>query len=178
MPGSLEDERRFLGENLGTGTEFTFKMGAMPPTKKTDGGEVKVVDQRTFPIAGGISAAMVTLKPGAVREMHWHPNVSEWQYWIKGKGRMTVVAAGANARTVDFKANDVGYVPVMATHMIENTGTEDVIFLEMFKAPTYMDISMNQWIARMPNKMAEAHLDLPLNVIREAPQQRLGILPK
>jgi oxalate decarboxylase/phosphoglucose isomerase-like protein (cupin superfamily) len=28
----------------------------------------------------------VTIRPGGLREMHWHPNVSESQYWIKGKG--------------------------------------------------------------------------------------------
>jgi oxalate decarboxylase len=110
--------------------------------------------------------------------MHWHPNVSEWQYWIKGKGRMTVVTTEAKARTMDFNANDVGYVPSMAGHSIENTGTEDLVFLEMFKAPRYMDISLNQWIARMPDKMAEAHLKLSAATIRQAPQGDYDILPK
>jgi oxalate decarboxylase len=121
---------------------------------------------------------MVTLKPGGLREMHWHPNVSEWQYWIKGKGRVTVASAGANARTMDFNANDVGYIPAMAAHTIENTGTEDVVFLEMFKAPKYEDISFNEWIARMPDKMVEAHLKLPLSIIRRAPQTKTIVLPQ
>ena len=115
---------------------------------------------------------MVTIKPGGLREMHWHPNVSEWQYWIKGKGRMTVVTTGANARTMDFNANSVGFVPAMAGHSIENTGTEDLVFLEMFNTSRYQDISLNQWIARMPDKMAEAHLKLAPRVIRSAPQDK------
>ena len=88
-----------------------------------------------FPISTGIAAAMVTIKPGAMREMHWHPNASEWQYWIKGKGRMTVVTTGATARTVDFNANDVGYVPSMAGHCIKNTGSEDLVFLRCSSRP-------------------------------------------
>jgi len=32
-----------------------------------------------------------------MREMHWHPNASEWQYWIKGRARMTVVTTRATA---------------------------------------------------------------------------------
>ena len=43
----------------------------------------------------------------------------------------------------------------VAGHCIENTGTEDLVFLEMFKTSRYADISLNQWISRMPDQMAE-----------------------
>jgi oxalate decarboxylase len=178
LPGPIEDDKRFLGENLETEKRYTFKMAAMPPTQRTAGGEARVVDSTNFPVATNIAAAMVTIKPGGMREMHWHPNVSEWQYWISGKGRMTVVTTGAKARTMNFNSNDVGYVPSMAGHCIENTGTEDLVFLEMFKANRFMDVSLNQWIARMPEKMAQAHLKLAASTIREAPQGRYDILPK
>ena len=147
-------------------------MASMQPTVVTPGGEARVVDSRNFPISTGIAAALVTIKPGALREMHWHPNKSEWQYWLRGKGRMTVVTTGGTARTVDFNANDVGYVPSMAGHCIENTGDEDVVFLEVFAAPQFQDVSLNQWIARMPDKMAQAHLKLDIATIRSAPQSK------
>ncbi len=176
-PASLADDKRFLGEHLETKNRYTFKMAAMKPTLSSPGGDARVVDSTNFPISTGIAAAMVTIKPGAMREMHWHPNASEWQYWIKGKGRMTVVTTDATARTVDC-ANDVGYVPSMAGHCIENTGSEDLVFLEMFKSPRFQDISLNEWIARMPDGMAQAHLKLPISVVREAPQTKLGLLAK
>jgi oxalate decarboxylase len=178
LPGPLEDDKRFLGEHLETETKYTFKLASMPPSQKTAGGQTQIADSTNFPVARDIAAAMVTIKPGGLREMHWHPNVSEWQYWIKGKGRMTVVTTGARARTMDFNANDVGLVPTMAGHSIENTGTEDLVFLEMFKAPRYEDVSLNQWIARMPDKMAEAHLKLAAATIRKAPQSKYDVLPK
>jgi len=177
LPASLEEDRRFLGEHLETETKYIFRMGAMDPTRKTAGGETRVVDSSNFPVATGIAGAMVTIKPGGLREMHWHPNVSEWQYWIRGKGRMTVVTTAAKARTMDFNPNDVGYVPAMAGHCIENTGTEDLVFLEMFKTSRYSDVSLNEWIARLPNAMAEAHLKLASRVIRSAPQQKHDVLP-
>lgn len=178
LPDSLEADHRFLGEYRGTDNKYTLKMASMRPDRKTAGGETRVVDSRNFPVATNIASAMVTLKPGGLREMHWHPNVSEWQYWIKGQGRMTVVTTEAKARTMDFHANDVGFVPSMAGHCIENTGTEDLVFLEMFKAPRYVDISLNQWIARMPDKMAEAHLKLSAATIRQAPQGDYDVLPR
>jgi oxalate decarboxylase len=78
---------------------------------------------------------------------------------------------------MDFNANDVGFEPTMAGHSIENTGTEDLVFLEMFRTSRYQDISLNQWIARMPDKMAEAHLKLAARIIRGAPQDKHDVLP-
>jgi oxalate decarboxylase len=178
LPGSLEADKRFLGRFLETENRYTFKMGSMKPTSQSASGEVRIVDSSNFPVAKNIAAAMVTIKPGGIREMHWHPNASEWQYWMKGQGRMTVVFTEGKARTMDFRANDVGFVPSMAGHYIENTGTEDMVFLEMFKTSLYQDVSLNQWIARMPDKMAAAHLKLPVSTIRRAPQEKTPVLPR
>jgi oxalate decarboxylase len=178
LPGPLEADKRFLGNDLETRNQYTFKLGAMKPTSQSHGGEVRIVDSSNFNVSKNIAAAMVTIKPGGIREMHWHPNASEWQYWIKGEGRMTVVFTGGRARTMDFRANDVGFVPAMAGHYVENTGTEDLVFLEMFKTSHYQDISLNQWISRMPDQMAKSHLKLPLSAIRRGTRDTTPILPR
>jgi oxalate decarboxylase len=179
LPGPLDDERRFLGSHLETANQYTFRGAlSMRPLAETAGGSARVIDSTNFPVSKNIAAGIVTLKPGGLRELHWHPNGSEWQYWIQGKGRMTITLTGGKARTTDFNAGDVGYVPNMAAHYIENTGTEDLIFLEMFKTGQYQSISVNEWIARMPDKMAQAHLKLPLSTIRRPPDRQLVVLPK
>ena len=43
------------------------------------GGSVRVVDSRNFPVSELISAALVEILPGAIREMHWYPNNDEYQ---------------------------------------------------------------------------------------------------
>jgi len=72
-------------------------------------GEARVVDGKNFPVSRKIAAALVTVKPGGLRELHWHPNASEWQYYIQGSGRMTVFnwvpfwrAADERSRTLQF----------------------------------------------------------------------------
>jgi oxalate decarboxylase len=82
----------------------------MPPTKRTKGGEVRIVDSSMFKASANVAMAMVTLHPAGLRELHWHPNADEWQYYSAGKGRMTVVSTGNKARTMDFQEGDVGYV--------------------------------------------------------------------
>ena len=179
LPGPLEGDKRFLGSNLETKNKYTFHGATtMKPLAETAGGAARIIDATNFPVSKNVAAGIVTLKPGAIRELHWHPNGSEWQYWVQGKGRMTITYTSARARTMDFNAGDVGYVPNMAAHYIENTGTEDLIFLEMFKAPQYQSISVNEWITRMPDKMAEAHLKLPVSTIRTVPGGQFTVLPK
>jgi oxalate decarboxylase len=151
-------------------------MGSMPATKRMPGGEVRVVDSHNFPVSTNIAAAMVTVKPGGMRELHWHPNASEWQYYMAGKGRMTVFMPIGSARTMDFKANDVGYIPATAGHYIENTGDTDLVFLEMFKAPQFMDFSLNNWLRHLPPEAVTSHLRLSAAEIQSIPAEKTEII--
>lgn len=63
---------------------MAFFASKMKPTVTLQGGEVKVIDKTNFPVTN-IAAAIVRLKPGALRELHWHPNDDEWQYYVEGK---------------------------------------------------------------------------------------------
>jgi oxalate decarboxylase len=73
---------------------------------------------------------------------------------------MSVFAAEGAARTFDFQAGDVGYVPMSMSHFIENTGDEPLRFLELFRAPRYMDVSLAQWMALTPHELVAAHLNI------------------
>jgi oxalate decarboxylase len=173
LPLSLaQDKAAIGGRKVESPFKYTFKMEAMAPTRKTPGGEVRVVDSRNFPVSKNIAAALVNLKPGALRELHWHPNASEWQFWLAGQGRMTIVMNEGRARTMDFNANDVGFVPRVATHYIENTGNTDVVFLEMFKADQFVDVSLNNWLRRLPPEAVTAHVNLDQEMLGKIPSEK------
>jgi oxalate decarboxylase len=157
-PRPLEVEQKQAAAGTGDiNTQFQFKASTMPPTFARVGGEVRIVDKRNFP-ATNIAAAIVRLKPGGLRELHWHPLADEWQYYVSGKGRMTVFEAGAKARTFDFEEGDVGYIGMSRPHYIENTGSEDLVFLEVFPIPTYQDISAAEWLAHTPARLVNEHI--------------------
>src|SRR5213080_5010305 len=118
VPGSLEADQKVAAGARGKSPQnLAFRTMEMPPTKKTKGGEVRIVDSSNFKVST-TAMALVTVHPGGLRELHWHPNADEWQYYISGKGRMTVVATGNKARTMDFQAGDVGYVQKTLLHYI------------------------------------------------------------
>jgi len=127
---------------------------------KTPGGSVRIVDSTNFPISKTISAALVEIKPGAMRELHWHPNHDEWQYYMTGRAKMTVFTGNGTARTFDYSAGDVGYVPFATGHYIQNIGTETLWFLEMFKSDRFEDVSLNQWMALTPEELVKSNLNV------------------
>jgi oxalate decarboxylase len=179
VPGALEDDVKAIG-GAGSmpGERFDFRMLEQPPTKRTKGGEVRIVDSSTFTVSRTIAAALVTVHPGGMRELHWHPNADEWQYYIGGQGRMTVFATAGKARTMDFQAGDVGYVQQTLPHYVENTGTTDLTFLEMFKTSRFQEISLNEWLAHTPPELVAAHLRLDKATLDAIPKDKSVIVPR
>ena len=155
---------------------FSHKMLAQEPIK-TKSGTVRITDSSVFPASKTIAAALVEIEPGGLRELHWHPNTDEWQYYIEGEARMGVFASSGQARTFDFRAGDVGYVPFAMGHYVENTGTTTLRFLEIFKSSYYADLSLNQWMALTPPELLKAHLHLDQNVTSALRKQKAPVVP-
>lgn len=136
-----------------TPNPFTFSMWDVEPIK-TSGGTARIVDsKRNFYASKTMACAMVEVEPGGVRELHWHPNVDEWQYYLSGEARMTIFAAEGHARTFNYVPGDVGYVPHVMGHYIENTGDTTLRFLEMFRDDHFAEIALNQWMALVSQDM-------------------------
>ncbi|KAJ9139392.1 Oxalate decarboxylase [Pleurostoma richardsiae] len=150
---------------------YTYHWSQQTPFQ-VPGGSVKIVDPTTFPIAAKFSAALVVVQPGAMREIHWHTTSDEWSYFLQGSARVTVFKAPESARTFDFTAGGVGYIPAGNSHYVENTGTEDVIFLEVLQAERFTDISVAQWLALTPRQVVKDHLNLPDNVLNALPRDK------
>jgi oxalate decarboxylase len=179
LPGSLEEDKRKAAGALGASPlDFAFRTLQQPPNKRTKGGEVRIIDSSNFKVAQNIAAAVVTVKPGGLRELHWHPNADEWQYYISGKARMTVFATGGRARTMDFETGDVGYIQKTLPHYIENTGNTDLKFLEMLKSSFYQDLALSEWLAHTPPELVAAHLNLDKATIDALPKEKPVILPE
>lgn len=95
VPDSLENQK--IESPYGTILlSFKHRLLAQKPII-TPGGSVRIVDSSNFPIAKTVAAALVEIKPGAMRELHWHPTNDEWQYYLTGQGRMTVFAGNGIA---------------------------------------------------------------------------------
>jgi oxalate decarboxylase len=178
VPGPLAlDQARAEGDRGASDVDFSFPSGKREPTRRMKGGEVWIIDSTTFPVATTVAVAIVTIHPGGMRELHWHQNADEWQYYVSGKGRMTVVGTGARARTMDFEAGDVGYVEKTLPHYIENAGQTDLQYLELFRASRFEDLSVSEWLSHTPPELVMAHLNIDRDAYEQIPKEKAVVLP-
>ncbi len=174
LPGPLTADRL-----VGTGQVpdwFAFPLMAQAPVR-TASGSVRVADSSNFHASRSIAAALVEIEPGGMREMHYHANGDEWQYYLSGEGRMTVYASAHKAGTFDFQAGDVGYVPKLMPHYIENTGTSTLRFLEAFRSDRFEDVSLAHWLALTPHDLVRAHLRVDESVLQKIGLEKRPVVP-
>ncbi|KAK0462357.1 oxalate decarboxylase [Desarmillaria tabescens] len=157
---------------------YSFPLSKANATQLS-GGSVKIVDSTSFTVSKTIAMAEVRVEPGAMRyfcltlihrivftepwslrELHWHPTMDEWSFFIEGTGRVTLFASEGTARTFNYQPGDIGYVPAAYGHYVENTGNTTLKFLEIFKSDRFEDISLNQWLALTPPAVVKAHLNI------------------
>jgi oxalate decarboxylase len=173
LPGPFGADKESGGR--GVAVPFSFRLMNQQPIR-TNGGLVRIADSTNFPVARTVAAALVELDPHALREMHWHPNAAEWQYYLQGHARMSVFAADGKARTFEYRAGDVGYVPFAMGHYIENIGEEPVRFLEMFNSDRFQDVSLRQWMALTPPQLVQEHLNLTPTVMQSLDKEKRPVV--
>ncbi len=175
VPGPLEQDRI---AGLGPVPEtFTHRMIKMDPIRMKYGA-VRIMDSTNFPASKTIASALVEVEPGGLRELHWHPNADEWQYYLSGQGRMTVFASGGAAQTFNYQAGDVGSIPRAMPHYVENTGSTTLRFLEMFRSPKFEDVPLAQWLKFTPHELVRAHLNIDETVLAKVPPRKMPIVGK
>ena len=111
---------------------------------------------RQLPISTGIAGVSMRLKPGGLRELHWHANAAEWAYVIKGKVRTTAIAPDGTSETNDFEPGDVWYFPRGHGHMLECLGDEPCHFVLIFDngyAPAFGTFSSTDWVGHTPKAL-------------------------
>ena len=178
VPGPLAaDQDAVKKPNGPPPNPFTYSLASGPVVKQTRGGMVQIADSHNFKASTTIAAALVTVHPGGMREMHWHPNADEWQYYVKGFAQMTVFNTGPKAVTNNFGAGDIRYVKANYGHYIKNLGNTDLVFLEIFKADAYQDISLSDWLTHTPPAMVAAHFNLSLEDIAKFPNNAPVVMP-
>ncbi|WP_229681130.1 cupin domain-containing protein [Neoroseomonas lacus] len=177
-PGPLAADQAAVRSGGTPPEPFTFSLASLPPLKESRGGSIRLADSSNFKASKTIAAGLETIKPGGVRTMHWHPNADEWQYYIQGQGRMTVFSAGPRAQTADFHAGDVGVVPRASGHYVQNTGDTDLVFLALFRAAEYQEVSLIEWLKRTPSAMVAQHLRMDPTVLARLASEDPGVAPR
>lgn len=170
VPEDFRNQR--LPENQ---SPHKFRLLATPPIT-FPGGEERIVSSREFPIQKTLTGVIQDLKPGALREMHWHPNADEWQYYISGAARVTIFGAHGRVQTEEFGRGQIAFIKQGFGHYVEQVGNEPTRILILFNSPVYEEISLSGWLAANPPALIADNFGFSLDQVARLPKTSKGIL--
>lgn len=90
---------------------------------------------------------------------------------------MSIFHGSSLATTINFQAGDVGCVPISQGHYITNTGSKNLVFLEVFAYPYYSDISLAEWLAHTPAVLVNATIRTGFDFIDSIKKKEAVIVP-
>lgn len=146
------------------------------PALVFEGGEERIVSSKEFPIQTTLTAARMDLKPGALRELHWHPHADEWQYFVRGRARVAIFGSHGRTRTEEFGPGQIAFIPQGYGHYVEQIGAQPTQILILFNSGVYQEISLAAWLGANPGYMLQDNFGLPADVIERMPRRSRGIL--
>jgi oxalate decarboxylase len=144
----------------------------------TEGGSAKEATVKQLPISTGLAGVSMRLKPGGLRELHWHANAAEWAFVIKGRVRTTVIGPDGLSETNDFDPGDVWYFPKGHGHAVQNLGREEAHFILVFDDggfSEYRTFSITDWLGGTPPAVLAKNLGLPQAEFTRFPKDELFI---
>ena len=152
-----------------------YSLLSQKPYEIFNGGIEWRVDGSQFPISTTMTGVVLEMEPGALRELHWHPNASEWQYVLNGDFRMTLFGSHGRWRQENLGKGDVGYIPQGFGHSIENTGADKARILIVFNSGHYQTINLSQWIAGNPLDILATNFSQDASVFEKFPRKDVFI---
>src|SRR5258708_6635717 len=161
IPSSLSSHKFRLEKD---GVRTTFK-----------GGYHIIASSLEFPIQTSLTALLMNIEPGAIRELHWHPNADEWQYVISGQGRVSIFGSHSRVKTMDYDKGKVAFIKQGYGHYIENTGKETLKLVVLFNSPIYQELNLNNWLNANPAQLVADHFGLTLDQAKSLARHQNGI---
>src|SRR5262249_50420253 len=131
------------------------------------------------PISTGIAGVSMRLKPGGLRELHWHANAAEWAYVIKGRGRTTVIAPDGTSETNDFEPGAVWYFPPGHGHArggLGREGSQFVLGLDNGAFSEHGTSSVTDWLGHPPPPVLAQCRGMAPAVVSGLPRHELYIV--
>jgi oxalate decarboxylase len=148
-----------------------YSLLSQKPFETFPGGIEWRVDGSQFPISTTMTGVVLEMEPGALRELHWHPNASEWQYVLSGQLSVTLFGSKGRWRQETLSKGDVGYIPQGFGHSLENVGTDTVRVLIVFNNAHYQTIDLSQWIAGNPTDILATNFGQDPSVFEKFPRK-------
>jgi oxalate decarboxylase len=131
-----------------------------------------------FPMSASMSASLITLAAGDVREPHWHPNSDEWLFVMAGAIRMTIVDGKGESSQFECGSEDVAFTPQGFGHYVENIGDNEARLMLIHNHAEFTTVNLSEWVAAGSTQVFASTLKMPVRAFDDAPTKKVFIVPK
>ncbi len=135
------------------------------------GGLLFRASKANFEPLKGLAVQGLTMKPGAIREPHSHPNAEQLDYCIGGEARVGIVEPGGGTQSLDLKKGHISFVPQGHVHWIENTGSTDLRFLVVLSDEEPETLELSETLAGIPDSVLATTVNLSAGDLEGLPQE-------
>jgi oxalate decarboxylase len=158
-------------------SDYKFRMRSAP-ARRYGGSSIREHKLHDFPMSASMSASLVTLAPGDVREPHWHPNSDEWLFVMAGEIRMTIVDGHGQASRFDCSLEDVAFTPQGFGHYVENIGDAEARLMLIHNHAEFTTVNLSEWVAAGSSGVFASTLKMPVGALDDVPTERVFIVTK
>src|SRR5215469_10093267 len=139
-----------------------------------EAGSAKEATVKEFPVSKSIAGVSMRLKPGGLRELHWHSLAAEWAYMLEGRCRVTVISPDGAAEAADFGPGDTWYFPRGHGHALQGLGPGDCHFLLGFDNGHFSEFgtfSITDWLKTAPPHVVSRTLGISEAEVARFPKE-------
>src|SRR5258706_837680 len=143
-------------------TPTRMSSSAAGRTRLLTGGWSREVTVRELPAAKELAGVNMRLKPGGIRELHWHKE-AEWAYMLAGRCRITAVDQNGRNFIDDVGVGDLWNFPAGIPHSLQ--GLEDGCeFLLVFDDGNFSEnetFLLTDWLKHTPRSVLAKNFGVP-----------------
>jgi oxalate decarboxylase len=155
-----------------------YPLASQPPVFTVAGSTLRFVSSKEFPIQTTLTSAQMELQPGALREMHWHPNADEWQYCVSGRARVTEFASRGRVRSEEIGPGQIAFIQQGFGHFVEEISGGPTQIVILFNSPVYEEITISEWLGGNPGYVLSDNFEIPENLVKQLPRHNLKFIPR
>lgn len=126
------------------------------------GGSFRLATAAEWPASSDMCGGLLTIRPGELLPLHWHPNSNETNYFLRGKGQVLLYGSKGCAKVDEFMPGDVAYYPRGYGHAIRNVGTDELAIVQTWDSGAFQEIRLTDLLKASPRHLlANNFPDLP-----------------
>ncbi len=149
---------------------FQYALETSTP-QQFEGGTKRTVTVKNIPRLRDLALYSLSVEPGCLRELHWHPNAGELSYCLAGQGRMGVFSPAGDHDILDVRAGSITFFPRNYFHYIQNTGSTPLRLIVGFSSEDPEHIDVSESFNYFPGSVLAGPFGAPADIFDQLPRR-------